>query len=338
MRWSRLGCVSFLLLSAPAWAQEPLGADDAERLGRAAEALRRFGDSACATTSACRSWQSETSFDLGALAATLERARSAALESDRLAARSRALEADVRRLEGQQAQLRAANLETALEVLRERNFGFPGRGAAGAIGAQLADPRNRESVGAQNRILTLFGYFDYPREVSLKEGPQFLKLRFEPLPFLGSGPLALALQRHLQQAGIRIAPALRTPDDSLEVEPAQAPVLDLDRPAQKFWDWTMRQRFWSSITKSEAQIDVDVFSASGDRVPTVHLPVSVVGRPWWTPFVWLWEKVVVQLWPSLPFLAAFAWVWRQRGRKGALDWLRQGLERQVEKAEAPPQA
>jgi hypothetical protein len=147
----------------------PLRSDD-DRLQRTIDFLRRFSESACMRAQGCESWLQELRFSVPETIDTLSSIKNASLTMSNLQKKQQELMTSIALDEARAAFVKQKNIETAFEVIRNANFGLPGRSPIDALTKQIQTDGNWEDCGDQRRLFTLFGYFSYDREVSLKEG------------------------------------------------------------------------------------------------------------------------------------------------------------------------
>lgn len=311
-------------------AEEPFPQIDVERLGRAMEFLGRFSDSACVQNKGCSSWLAETKYNLFEIERTLSEIRDVAVYIDGLQRRVDTLKQELVRENSYLVPLRRKNIQTAFDVLRQANFGLPGASASEAIEKQLQLKDNWQDAGNRRTIFTLFGYFSYTREVSLKEGPRDVKLVFQPYLFARGTDLGNAYKEYLKQAKISISPELKAADESsIDIEPEMQVARDLDPINPAEWRWTLKQRSLSSLSEGEGRINVAIYSAGTWAKPPA-LEFHILGRPWWTLFKWLWENIF-RIGTLIGFMLGAIVVYLRRGIGGLLKWIQglvSGTERQ----------
>lgn len=327
MRAAMMTLVLLTVCPIPATAQNQPPIDPAQ-LNTAGAMFERLRGSSCFQTPGCQSFLTETKINPDVISSALASIGNAEQYVADVTNRANAqqtrlmnLTIAVQRESATAETLAQRNMMTAIQFLVDRGFGLTVNTVA-EVATDLKTPANQHDRDNERTILTLFGYFNYDRSVSVKEGPQELHLTFQPLIFASGTDLGQAIADYMNKAAISVSPQLDIDLASFEVTPVASPASAVMTPGMPMeWRWRLKEKLLAPQASAMGHIDITLASGSQKQNVQPGLAFDIIGFSWLWPLEWTFDHVIKNWKESVAAIVFFQLLW-VGGWKVAWPWLR----------------
>jgi hypothetical protein len=336
MRAAMMTLVLLTVCVIPAIAQNQPPIDPA-RLNAASAAFERLRGSACLQTPDCQSFLAETKINPDVISSALASIGNAEQFVADVTNRANAqqtrlmnLTAAIQRESATAETLAQGNMITAIQFLAGHGFGLTANPVA-VVATDLKTPANQHDRDNERTILTLFGYFNYDRSVSVKDGPRELHLTFQPLIFASGTNLGNAITDYMNKSAISVSPQLDVDLSSFQVTSVAGPASAVMTPGMPMeWRWRLKEKLLAPQASAMGHIDITLASGSQKQNVQPGLVFDIIGFSWLWPLEWTFDHVIKNWKESIAAVVFFQLLW-VGGWKVAWPWLRK-------KADAEPPA